>query len=147
MSLLKQVYMHPRSKNTLVFSKNRFNFYLISKWFINDSCEAVQRISLYKPLLSVSPRCCDWSDGAVLCDWSTAYSACRKLNTHCHNGMTGDLSIHRKDGIDCTLPIRAGVWWWNGWSGWSTRAGRFSVVSVKFVVIIRWDKIKVGQTF
>ncbi len=31
------------------------------------------RISLSKPRLSMSPRGCDWSDGAVLCDWSTAY--------------------------------------------------------------------------
>ncbi len=65
--------------------------------------------TLPAPLTCCGPHCCDWSDGAVLCDWSTAYR------------MTGDLSTHRIDGIDCTLPIRAGVWWWNGLSGWSTR--------------------------
>ncbi len=35
-------------------------------------------------------------------------AACLKLNAHCHN-RPGDLSIHRKDGMDCTLPIRARV--------------------------------------
>ncbi len=65
--------------------------------------------TLPAPLTCSGPHCCDWSDGAVLCDWSTAYR------------MTGDLSTHRIDGIDWTLPIRAGVWWWNGLSGWSTR--------------------------
>ncbi len=33
LSVLKEVYMHPRSKNTLVFSKNSFDF----TSFLNDS--------------------------------------------------------------------------------------------------------------
>ena len=84
MSLLKQVYMHARSKNMLVFSENRFNF----TSYLNESLTTVQRISLSKPFLSVSPHCCDWSDGAVLCDWSTVYTACRKRNANCLDRMT-----------------------------------------------------------
>ncbi len=51
--VLKQVYMHPRPKNTWFFLKNLLQFDLISKWFLNDSCEAVQRISLSKLRLSL----------------------------------------------------------------------------------------------
>lgn len=50
--------------------------------------QLVRSSSKNQSLLSVSPHCCDWSDGAVLCDWSTAYSACRKRNAHCNNRMT-----------------------------------------------------------
>ncbi len=42
--------MHPRSKNK---SKKLLKFDLISKWFLNDSSEAVRIISLSIPLLSL----------------------------------------------------------------------------------------------
>ncbi len=40
MSLLKQVYMHPRKKKYFRFLKKKA-LVLFSKWFLNDSCEAV----------------------------------------------------------------------------------------------------------
>ncbi len=52
-----------------VKKKHLKNVHLISKWFLlND---------LFEESVSLNPsfHCCDWSDGSVLCDWSTKYSA------------------------------------------------------------------------
>ncbi len=43
-------------KKYFSFLKKCIFIYLISNWFVNNSCEAVRNSSLSKPLFSVSPR-------------------------------------------------------------------------------------------
>ncbi len=53
--------LHASKVKKYFSKKNSFNF----NSFLNDSFE--ESVSL-----SPASHCCDWSDGAVLCDWSTA---------------------------------------------------------------------------
>jgi len=68
-SLLTQVYMHPRSKNTYIFL-----YYTASALFSECLKWFDKGFSLSKPLLSNSLLCSDWSDGPVCCDWLTKHS-------------------------------------------------------------------------
>jgi len=76
--------MHPRSKNTLIFSSYTLHIasfdkesvvigLLCSNW--SDSivcCDWPDLIGQTAQFVVIGLLCFDWSDGPVCCDWSTA---------------------------------------------------------------------------